>query len=81
MAILRQLLPLALWALLTSPVTAQPKTELPKVVLIGDSIRLGYALRVTQKLAGQTRPLPKFALESGEFMQEFLEGTGKLSKA
>jgi putative DNA methylase len=38
-------------------------------------------LEYPQKLAGQTRPLPKFALDSGEFMQAFLKGEGKLSKA
>jgi putative DNA methylase len=37
-------------------------------------------LEYPQKLAGQTRPLPKFALESGAFMETFLKGTGKLSK-
>ena len=42
---------------------------------------LKCTLEYPQKLAGQTRPLPKFALESGEFMQAFLKGTGKLSKA
>ena len=41
---------------------------------------LKCTLEYPQKLAGQTRPLPKFALESGEFMQAFLKGTGKLSK-
>ncbi len=41
---------------------------------------LKCTLEYSQKLAGQTRPLPKFALESGEFMERFLKGTGKLSK-
>ena len=41
---------------------------------------LKCTLEYPQKLAGQTRPLPKFALESGEFMEAFLKGTGKLSK-
>ncbi len=41
---------------------------------------LKCTLEYPQKLAGQTRPLPKFALESGEFMQAFLRGTGKLAK-
>jgi lysophospholipase L1-like esterase len=31
----------------------QPKAELPKVVLIGDSIRLGYAPLVAKRLAGR----------------------------
>jgi len=42
---------------------------------------LKCTLEYPQKLAGQTRPLPKFALESDEFMQSFLKGTGKLSNA
>ena len=42
---------------------------------------LKCTLEYPQKLAGQVRPLPKFALESGEFMQAFLKGTGKLSKS
>ena len=33
-----------------------------------------------QKLAGQYRPLPKFVLESPEFMEGFFKGTGKLTK-
>ncbi len=41
---------------------------------------LKCTLEYPQKLAGQTRPLPKFALESGGFMEAFLKGTGKLSK-
>jgi putative DNA methylase len=41
---------------------------------------LKCTLEHPQKLAGQTLPLPKFALESGEFMEAFLKGTGKLSK-
>ena len=41
---------------------------------------LKCTLEYPQKLAGQVRPLPKFALESGEFMEAFLKGTGKLSK-
>ncbi len=40
---------------------------------------LKCTLEYPQKLAGQVRPLPKFALESGEFMQAFLKGTGKLT--
>lgn len=31
---------------------AQPKTELPKILLLGDSIRLGYAPLVARQLAG-----------------------------
>ena len=41
---------------------------------------LKCTLEYPQKLAGQTRPLPKFALESGEFMEAFLKGTGKLAQ-
>ena len=41
---------------------------------------LKCTLEYPQKLAGQTRPLPKFAVESGEFMEAFLKGTGKLTK-
>ena len=41
---------------------------------------LKCTLEYPQKLAGQTRPLPKFAVESPEFMEAFLKGTGKLSK-
>src|SRR5947209_3766073 len=40
--------------LLTSPLSAQqPKKDLPKVVLIGDSIRLGYAPLVAKRLEGK----------------------------
>ncbi len=35
---------------LSLPATSQTKTELPKVVLLGDSIRLGYAEAVSKKL-------------------------------
>src|SRR5271166_678948 len=41
---------------------------------------LKCTLEYPQKLAGQARPLPKFALESAEFMEAYLKGTGKLSK-
>src|SRR5262245_495713 len=33
--------------------TAEPRSELPKVVLVGDSIRLGYAPLVAKRLAGK----------------------------
>jgi lysophospholipase L1-like esterase/dienelactone hydrolase len=36
-----------------APSKPLPKTELPKVVLIGDSIRLGYAPLVARRLAGK----------------------------
>lgn len=41
-------------ACLAAPVAGQPpaKTEVPKVLLIGDSIRVGYAPLVAKKLAG-----------------------------
>jgi len=41
---------------------------------------LKCTLEYPQKLAGQTRPLPKFALESPEFMEAFLKGSGKIGK-
>ena len=41
---------------------------------------LKCTLEYPQKLAGQVRPLPKFAVESPEFMEAFLKGSGKLSK-
>ncbi len=41
---------------------------------------LKCTLEYPQKLAGQHRPLPKFALESPEFMEAFFKGTGKLTK-
>jgi adenine-specific DNA methylase len=42
---------------------------------------LKCTLEYPQKLAGQVRPLPKFAVESAEFMEAYLKGSGKLSKA
>jgi putative DNA methylase len=41
---------------------------------------LKCTLEYPQKLAGQARPLPKFAVESPEFMRRFLEGTGVKGK-
>ncbi|MDR7551214.1 MAG: DUF1156 domain-containing protein [Armatimonadota bacterium] len=41
---------------------------------------LKCTLEYPQRLAGQTRPLPKFALESPEFMAEFLKQTGTAKK-
>lgn len=41
---------------------------------------LKCTLEYPQKLAGQHRPLPKFALEAPEFMEQFFKGTGKLTK-
>ena len=41
---------------------------------------LKCTLEYPQKLAGQYRPLPKFALELPEFMEGFFKGTGKLTK-
>ena len=41
---------------------------------------LKCTLEYPQKLAGQVRPLPKFAVQSAEFMEAFLKGSGKLSK-
>ncbi len=40
---------------------------------------LKCTLEYPQKLAGQHRPLPGFALESPEFMEGFFKGTGKLT--
>jgi len=41
---------------------------------------LKCTLEYPQRLAGQHRPLPQFALESPEFMEQFFKGTGKLTK-
>src|SRR5207253_3557156 len=41
---------------------------------------LKCTLEYSQRLVGQTRPLPSFAVESGEFMEAYLKGTGKLTK-
>ncbi|MDI6858018.1 MAG: DUF1156 domain-containing protein [Dehalococcoidia bacterium] len=41
---------------------------------------LKCTLEYPQRLAGQTRPLPKFALESPEFMAEYLKQTGRAKK-
>src|SRR5437660_9204108 len=41
---------------------------------------LKCTLEYPQKLTGQHRPLPKFVLESPEFMEGFFKGTGKLTK-
>ncbi len=41
---------------------------------------LKCTLEYPQRLAGQVRPLPNFALESAEFMEGFFKGTGKPTK-
>ena len=41
---------------------------------------LKCTLEYPQKLAGQHRPLPDFALASPEFMEGFFKGTGKLTR-
>jgi adenine-specific DNA methylase len=41
---------------------------------------LKCTLEYPQRLAGQTRPLPRFALESPEFMADFLKQTGRTKK-
>ena len=41
---------------------------------------LKCTLEYPQKLAGQHRPLPEFALASPEFMEGFFKGTGKLTR-
>ena len=49
-----RLLALTLLLLVAAPVAAQPPAApLPKVVLVGDSIRLGYAPLVAKKLEGK----------------------------
>jgi len=48
-----RILALALLALTIQPTAAQPPAKLPKVVLIGDSIRLGYAPTVAKLLEGK----------------------------
>ena len=35
-----------------APALAQPKPDLPRVLLLGDSIRIGYAPLVAKKLDG-----------------------------
>ena len=47
-----RLLSLPLLLLFAAPVFAQPKAELPRVLLVGDSIRMGYAPIVAKKLEG-----------------------------
>ena len=47
-----RLLSLPLLLLIATPVFAQPKAELPRVLLVGDSIRMGYAPIVAKKLEG-----------------------------
>ena len=47
-----RLLSLPLLLLVATPVFAQPKAELPRVLLVGDSIRMGYAPIVAKKLDG-----------------------------
>ena len=41
---------------------------------------LRCTLEYPQRLAGQHRPLPSFALNSTEFMEHFFKGTGKFTK-
>ncbi len=41
---------------------------------------LKCTLEYPQQLAGQHRPLPDFALQSAEFMEQFFKGAGKLTK-
>src|SRR5262249_22726488 len=52
----RGILALIILACLTVPLLGQlpdPKTPLPKVVLVGDSIRMGYAPLVAKRLEGK----------------------------
>src|SRR5262247_1361752 len=58
--LIAELVALALLIVLPSAYPAQAQTpdagvELPKVALIGDSIRLGYAPLVAKRLAGRAR--------------------------
>jgi dienelactone hydrolase/lysophospholipase L1-like esterase len=46
---------LALSGTVRAQSTAEPKGDLPKVVLVGDSIRLGYAPLVVKRLEGKAR--------------------------
>lgn len=41
---------------------------------------LRCTLEYPQKMAGKHRPLPRFAVQSTDFMQGFFKGTGKLTK-
>jgi putative DNA methylase len=41
---------------------------------------LKCTLEYPQKFAGKTHPLPSFALQNAEFMEEFLKGTSKAAK-
>jgi lysophospholipase L1-like esterase/dienelactone hydrolase len=49
----RSLVGVSLLLALSPLASAQPAKELPKVVLVGDSIRLGYAPLVAKRLAGK----------------------------
>lgn len=61
---MRHLLPLLLFA---SPVIAQqPKAELPTVLLLGDSIRIGYAPLVAKRLDGIARVVHPGAENGGD---------------
>ena len=44
--------------------------------MAGRVVEIKCTLEYPQKLAGQTRPLPEFALEDGEFMEAFLKAKG-----
>lgn len=50
---MRRAFSLALLALLPSAAFAQPKAELPRVLLLGDSIRIGYEPLVVKRLDGK----------------------------
>src|SRR5262245_3548888 len=67
----RPLLALCLLAASPAPVFAQPKGELPKVVLLGDSIRHGYAPLVAKRLAGKAVVVsPKGAGDSAWLLKQ-----------
>src|SRR3954468_19667597 len=60
---------LLLPAVLAQPVP--PKSVRPKVVLMGDSIRMGYAREVAKLLAGEAEIVsPKWANDSARLLKE-----------
>src|SRR3954451_8596281 len=59
-------------ALLLAPAAlGQPKAARPKVVLMGDSIRMGYAPEVAKRFAGEAEIIsPKWANDSARLLKE-----------
>src|SRR5262245_32336700 len=67
----RPLFAFCLLAAWPAAASAQPKGELPKVVLLGDSIRAGYAPLVAKRLAGKAVVVsPKGAGDSAHLLKE-----------